>query len=143
MRRIGTALAVRWLQFHAFTAGGTSSVSGWETKIVHAARWGQKKKVKKKRKKEWGGLSKEEGKENNFQEKEELELFQVSVSCFSLHTTGKPMTCVTSLWSYQELVCSDFSLPVPFQKTAWLNSFNQIWYTTYDIQTWSLFNGTV
>ena len=54
---------------------------------------------------------------NNFQEKEELELFQLSVSYFSLHTNGKPMTCITSLSSYQELVCSDFSLPVLFQKT--------------------------
>ena len=133
MRAIGTALAVRWLQFHAFTAGGASSISGWETKIVHAARWGQKKKSKKEKKKEWGGLSQEEGKENNFQEKEELDLFQVSVSCFSLHTTGKPMMCYCSL-ILSGINMLRFLPPCPFSENSLIELIQSdmiyhIWYT--------------
>ena len=40
----GTSLVVQWLRLHASTAGGVSSVPGWETKILHAAWHSQKKK---------------------------------------------------------------------------------------------------
>ena len=32
----GTSLAVQWLRLHASTAGATSSIHGWGTKISHA-----------------------------------------------------------------------------------------------------------
>ena len=35
---------VQWLRLRASTAGGTGSIPGWGTKILHAARCGQKKK---------------------------------------------------------------------------------------------------
>ena len=35
-----TSLVVQWLGPYAFTARG--SIPGWETKILHAAQWGQK-----------------------------------------------------------------------------------------------------
>ena len=41
---MGNSLVVQWLRFHAFIAGGTSSIPGWGTKIPHAAWCGQKKK---------------------------------------------------------------------------------------------------
>ena len=44
---MGTSLVVQWLRLYASTAGSTGSVPGWGTKIPHAARWGQKKKVKR------------------------------------------------------------------------------------------------
>ena len=42
----GTSLAVQWLRLCGFNAGGTGSIPSWETKIPHAAWYGQK--VKKK-----------------------------------------------------------------------------------------------
>ena len=47
----GTSLAVPWLRLCTSTAGGVCSIPGWGTKILHAARCGQKKKKKKKKKK--------------------------------------------------------------------------------------------
>ena len=38
----GTSLAVQWLRFWAFTAGGTLPIPGWGTKILHAVRCSQK-----------------------------------------------------------------------------------------------------
>ena len=40
---MGNSLVVQWLRFHAFIAGGTSSIPGWGIKIPHAAWCGQKK----------------------------------------------------------------------------------------------------
>ena len=39
-----TFLVLQWLGLHASTAGGMGSIRGWEIKILHAARWGQKTK---------------------------------------------------------------------------------------------------
>ena len=39
-----TSLAVRWLGLQASTAGGVGSIPGQETKILHVALIGQKKK---------------------------------------------------------------------------------------------------
>ena len=39
---IGTSLAVQWLKLCASIAGGMGSISGWGTKILHAAWRGQK-----------------------------------------------------------------------------------------------------
>ena len=47
---MGNSLVVQWLRFHAFIAGGTSSIPGWGTKIPHAAWCGQKNKNKNKNK---------------------------------------------------------------------------------------------
>ena len=44
------SLAVQWLGLRASTAGGTGSIPGRGTKILHAAQYGQKKKKKKKEK---------------------------------------------------------------------------------------------
>ena len=44
----GTSLAVQWLRLCASTAGGTGSIPGWRTKILHATKGGQKIKKKKK-----------------------------------------------------------------------------------------------
>ena len=41
---LGTSQAVQWLTFCASTAGGMGSIPGWGTKILHAARYSQKKK---------------------------------------------------------------------------------------------------
>ena len=38
------SLVVQWLGLHASTAGGTGSIPGWGTKILHAEQSGQKKK---------------------------------------------------------------------------------------------------
>ena len=40
---------VQWLGLCASTAGGTGSIPGWGSKILHAAWHGQKNKRKKKR----------------------------------------------------------------------------------------------
>ena len=40
----GNSLAVQWLGLSASSAGGTASIPGWETNILHAAWCGQKKK---------------------------------------------------------------------------------------------------
>ena len=40
----GTSLAVQWLRLHDPDAGGTGSVPGGRTKILHAMRYGQEKK---------------------------------------------------------------------------------------------------
>ena len=37
------SLVVQWLRFCASNAGGVGSIPGWETKIPHVARYGQKK----------------------------------------------------------------------------------------------------
>ena len=53
---MGTSLAVQWLKLHTPSAGGMGSVPGRGTKILHAARSGQKKQKNKKnkyRKKKW------------------------------------------------------------------------------------------
>ena len=42
----GTSLAVQWLGLHASTAGGSGSIPGRGTKILHAAQHSQKKKKK-------------------------------------------------------------------------------------------------
>jgi len=49
---------VQWFRLSAYTAGGTGSIPGWETKIPHAMLCGQKRKnritqlkIKKKKKK--------------------------------------------------------------------------------------------
>ena len=39
---MGNSLVVHWLVLCASTAGGTGSIPGWETKIPHATRRGQK-----------------------------------------------------------------------------------------------------
>ena len=44
---MGTSLVVQWLKLHDFNAGDMGSIPGWETKIPHAVRHGQKKKKKK------------------------------------------------------------------------------------------------
>ena len=44
----GISLAVQWLGLHASTAGGTGSIPGQGTKILHASRRSQKKKKGKK-----------------------------------------------------------------------------------------------
>ena len=40
-------MVVQWLRLPASTAGGTGSIPGWGTKILHAARRGQKINLKK------------------------------------------------------------------------------------------------
>ena len=40
----GNSLAVQWLGLHNFTAEGTGSIPGQESRIPQAARYGQKKK---------------------------------------------------------------------------------------------------
>ena len=47
-QRSQTSLAVQWLTLHASTAQGTGLISGWGTKIPHAAQCGEKKKKIKK-----------------------------------------------------------------------------------------------
>ena len=39
----GNSLAVQWLGLRASSAGGTGSITGWETKIPHATWHGQKR----------------------------------------------------------------------------------------------------
>ena len=41
----GTSLAAQWLRLHDPNAGGRGSISGGGTKIPHAMRYGQKKKI--------------------------------------------------------------------------------------------------
>ena len=41
-----TSLVVQWLRLRTSTAGDTGSIPGRETKILHAAQHGQKKKKK-------------------------------------------------------------------------------------------------
>ena len=41
----GTSLAAQWLRLLASTAQGTDSIPGWGTKIPHAVRCSQKKKI--------------------------------------------------------------------------------------------------
>ena len=41
----GTSPAVQWLRLCTSTAGGTGSIPGWGTKILHAARCGCNKKL--------------------------------------------------------------------------------------------------
>ena len=41
----GTSLAVLWLRLHASTARGMGSVPGWGTKILHATKWSQIKRI--------------------------------------------------------------------------------------------------
>ena len=50
MRGVGTFLAVQWSGLCPFTAGGTGSVSGWETKIplLHST-------TRKRERNGWGG----------------------------------------------------------------------------------------
>ena len=43
----GTSLAVQWSRRHASNAGGTDSIPGWGTKILHAPRPPKKKNLKK------------------------------------------------------------------------------------------------
>ena len=43
---IGDSLVVQWLELWASTAGGTGSILGWGSKILHALWHGQKKKKK-------------------------------------------------------------------------------------------------
>ena len=43
----GTSQAVQWLRLRASTAGGTGSIPGEGTRILHAAQCGQKKKKKR------------------------------------------------------------------------------------------------
>ena len=40
IRVIGTSLVVQWLGVHASTTGGTGSIPGQGTKILHATQWG-------------------------------------------------------------------------------------------------------
>ena len=47
MDQQGNSLAVQQLGLRASTAGGTGSISGWGTRILHAAQHSQKKKEKK------------------------------------------------------------------------------------------------
>ena len=47
---LGTSLVVQWLGLGAFTAMAPGSIPGRGTKILQAARHGQKKKKKKKKK---------------------------------------------------------------------------------------------
>ena len=47
----GTSLVVQWLRPRASTAGGAGSIPGRGTKIPHASRHGQKRKVQKKKRK--------------------------------------------------------------------------------------------
>ena len=44
----GTSLTVQWLRFRSPSAGGTGSIPGWKTKILHACRVWPKIKKKKK-----------------------------------------------------------------------------------------------
>ena len=46
IKDLGTSLLVLWLRLHASTAGGTDSIPGWGTKILHATWHGRKKKNK-------------------------------------------------------------------------------------------------
>ena len=48
----GDFLAAQWLRLHASSGGGVGSVPGWETKILHAA-WYSQKKRKRSGKLEW------------------------------------------------------------------------------------------
>ena len=48
METTGTSLVVHWLRLCAPTAGGTGSIPGRGTKILHAAQRGQTKIKKKK-----------------------------------------------------------------------------------------------
>lgn len=43
-------MAVQWLQLCPSTAGDADSIPGWETKILHTAQCGKKKKKKTKEK---------------------------------------------------------------------------------------------
>ena len=43
---LGTSLAVQWLRLRTSTAGGTGSIPGRGTKILHAVWHGQKEKKK-------------------------------------------------------------------------------------------------
>ena len=47
----GTSLTVQWLRFRSPSAGGTGSIPGWKTKILHACRVWPKIKKKKNNKK--------------------------------------------------------------------------------------------
>ena len=47
---LGTSLVVQWLGLGAFTAMAPGSIPGRGTKILQAARHGQKKKKKRKKK---------------------------------------------------------------------------------------------
>ena len=40
----GTSLAIQWLKLLTTISGGTGSIPGWGTKILHAAQHGQKEK---------------------------------------------------------------------------------------------------
>ena len=42
MASLGLPLVVQWLRLHTSNAGGTGSIPGQGTKIVHAAQHGQK-----------------------------------------------------------------------------------------------------
>ena len=44
----GTSLAVQWLTLHVSNAGDVGLIPGWRTKMPHAARCGQKKKIEQK-----------------------------------------------------------------------------------------------
>ena len=46
----GTSLVVQWLRLRASTAGGTGSIPGQGTRILHATCLGHKKKKKKDKK---------------------------------------------------------------------------------------------
>jgi len=39
---------IQWLRLSANKAGGTGSISGWETKILHAVGWQSKKQKQNK-----------------------------------------------------------------------------------------------
>ena len=42
------SLVIQWLRLSAKKAGGTGSISGWETKILHAVGWQSKKQKQNK-----------------------------------------------------------------------------------------------
>ena len=44
MNSLGISLAVQWLGVHAPDTGGVGSIPGWETKVLHIAWRGQKRK---------------------------------------------------------------------------------------------------
>ena len=43
----GTSLSVQWLKFCTSPAGGTSSIPGWGTEILHAAQSGREQNKKR------------------------------------------------------------------------------------------------
>ena len=69
---------VQWFRLSAYTAGGTGSIPGWETKIPHAMLCGQKRKLNritqlkiKKKKKERERVREERRGGNNSEKTQE------------------------------------------------------------------------